>query len=134
VDGKLAMSNGSIEGAPHTTFYFPLEHSAAASAGVNTGIAWAPSIDLTPKQFNMTATLYLTDKSGVGQPYASKTFPYSGHDAKFITDIFPELNGTDFKGFLKLQADYSVFLEVLRMDSNQSGFLLTSTPPDYTTP
>jgi hypothetical protein len=135
MDGKLAMSNGSIEGAPHTTFYFPLEHSATASAGVNTGIAWAPEFSTTPNNgFNMTATLYLTDKTGIGQPYASKTFPYSGHAAQFITDIFPELKGTDFKGFLKLAAQYNVFLEVLRIDSTESGFLLTSTPPDFTTP
>jgi hypothetical protein len=129
-DGKLALSNGSIESAPHTTFYFPLEYSA----GVNTAIAWAPEISTTPKEFNMTATLYLTDKSGVGRPYASKTFPYSGHAAQFVTEIFPELSNADFKGFLKLEAQYNVFLEVLRMDSTDSGFLLTSTPPDFTTP
>src|SRR5438105_9879171 len=103
------MSNGSIEGAPHTTFYFPLEHSATASGVVNTGIAWAPEISTTPKEFNMTATLYLTDKSGFGRPYASKTFPYSGHAAQFISEIFPELTTADFKGFLKLEAEYNIF-------------------------
>jgi len=133
-DGKLMMSNGSIEGAPHTTFYFPLEYSTTASGTVNTGIAWAPEISTTPNGFNMTATLYLTDQSGVGRPYASKTFPYSGHAAQFITEIFPEVNVGAFKGFIKLQADFNVFLEVLRMDSTESGFLLTSTPPDFTTP
>jgi len=133
-DGKLMMSNGSIESAQHTTFYFPLEYSTTASGGVNTGIAWAPEISTTPSQFNMTATLYLTDASGTGRQYASKTFPYSGHAAQFITDMFPELSGAAFKGFLKLQADFNVFLEVLRIDSTDSGFLLTSTPPDFTTP
>jgi hypothetical protein len=131
VNGKLAMSNGSIEGSPHTTFYFPLEHFGTAT-GVNTGIAWAPEVSTTPKQFNMTATLYLTDKTGVGQPYALKTLAYSGHDARYITDIFPELSGTDFKGFLRLDAAFNVFLEVLRIDTSDSGFLLTSTPPDFT--
>jgi hypothetical protein len=133
-DGKLTLSTGSIEGAPHTTFYFPLEYSTTASGTVNTGIAWAPEISTTPAQFNMTATLYLTDSSGVGRPYASKTFPYSGHAAQFITEIFPEVSGAGFKGFLQLQADYNVFLEVLRLDSSDSGFLLTSTAPDFTTP
>jgi hypothetical protein len=132
--GKLMMSNGSIEGAPHTTFYFPLEYSTTASGTVNTGIAWAPEISTTPKQFNMTATLYLTDESGVGRLYAAKTFAYSGHAAKFVTEIFPEVGVASFKGFLVLQADYNVFLEVLRLDSTESGFLLTSTPPDFTTP
>src|SRR5207248_6997719 len=107
-------SKGSIEGAPHTTFYFPLEYSPTASGTVNTGIAWAPEISTTPNGFNMTATLYLTDQSGVGRPYASKTFPYSGHAAQFITEIFPEVNVGAFKGFIKLQADFNVFLEVLR--------------------
>jgi hypothetical protein len=133
-NGKLMMSNGSIESAPHTTFYFPLEYSTTASGVVNTGIAWAPEISTTPNVFNMTATLYLTDESGIGRLYASKTFPYSGHAAQFITEIFPEISAAGFKGFLKLQADYNVFLEVLRIDSTDSGFLLTSTPPDYTTP
>ena len=133
-DGKLMNSNGSIEGAAHTTFYFPLEHSTTASGAVNTGIAWAPEISTTPNGFNMTATLYLTDESGMGRLYASKTFPYSGHGAQFITEIFPEISGADFKGFLQLQAEYNVFLEVLRIDSTQSGFLLTSTPPDFLTP
>jgi hypothetical protein len=132
VNGKLAMSNASIPGAPRTTFYFPLEHSGTASAGVNTGLAWAPEVTTTPKQFNMTATLYLTDKTGLGQLYAAKTFAYSGHTAQYITDMFPELSGADFKGFLKLDAEYNVFLEVLRVDATDTGFLLTSTPPDFT--
>ena len=132
VNGKLAMSNGSIAGASHTTFYLPLEHSGTASAGVNTGLAWAPDVTLTPNQFNITATLFLNDKTGVGQLYASKTLAYSGHAAQYITDIFPELSGTDFKGFLKLDAGYTFFLEVLRIDTSDTGFLLTSTPPDFT--
>jgi hypothetical protein len=78
--------------------------------------------------------LYLTDESGIGRLYASKTFPYSGHAAQFITEIFPEISLANFKGFLKLDAEYNVFLEVLRLDSTESGFLLTSTPPDFTTP
>ena len=126
--GKLMNSTGSIAGAPHTTFYFPLEYSRNS---VNTGMAWAPEISTTPPQFNTTATLYLTDGSGVGRLYGSKTFPYSGHVAQFITDIFPELSVASFKGFLKLQADYNIFLEVIRMDSTASSFLLTSTPPDF---
>src|SRR5262249_3380022 len=43
-DGKLTMSNGSIEGAAHTTFTFPLEYSTTASGVTNTGIAWAPEL------------------------------------------------------------------------------------------
>jgi hypothetical protein len=132
-DGKLMMSNGSIEGAAHTTFYFPLEYSKSASGIVNTGIAWAPEISTTPQAFNITATLYLTDASGLGRQYASKTFPYSGHAAQYITDIFPDISLAAFKGFLELQVDYNVFLEVLRVDSTDSSFLLTSTPPDVTT-
>jgi hypothetical protein len=132
--GKLMMSNGSIEGAPHTTFYFPLEHSTTASGTVNTGIAWAPEISTTLPQFNMKATLYLTDASGNGALYASKTIIYSGHAGQFITDIFPELSSASFNGFLELQADSNIFLEVLRVDTTESGFLLTSTPPDFTTP
>jgi hypothetical protein len=134
-NGKLMVSNGSIEGAPHTTFNFPLEYSTTASGVVNTGIAWAPEISTTPNNgFNITATLYLTDASGIGRLYGSKTFPYSGHAAQYITEIFPELSGADFKGFVRLQADYNVFLEVLRIDLTGSSFLLTSTPPDFPTP
>jgi hypothetical protein len=130
--GQLMMSNGSIEGAPHTTFYVPLEYSTTASGTVNTGIAWAPEISTTSPQFNIKATLYLTDVSGT-RSY-TKTIPYSGHAALFITEIFPEVAVTSFKGFLELQADNNVFLEVLRLDTTESGFLLTSTPPDFTTP
>jgi hypothetical protein len=133
--GKLTVSNGSIEGAPHTIFYFPVEYSPIkVGTGVNTGIAWAPEITTTPKEFNITATLYLTDKSGTGGVYSSKTVPYSGHAAQFVTEMFPELNSTEFRGYLELRAEYNLFLEVLRIDSIDNGFLLTSTPPDFITP
>jgi hypothetical protein len=44
--------------------------------------------------------------------------------------MFPELNGAGFKGYLVLQADYTFFMEVLRLDSTVDGFLLTRVPPD----
>ena len=133
--GKLTVSNGSIESAEHTTFYFPVEYSPVkAGSGVNTGIAWAPEITTTPKQFNITATLYLTDESGTGRVYGSKTLPYTGHAAQFVSEVFPELNGAEFRGYVEVQAEYNLFLEVLRIDFIDNGFLLTSTPPDFTTP
>jgi hypothetical protein len=131
-NGKLVMSAGTTEGGVHSTYSFPVEYSSAV---VNTGIAWAPEIDTTPsKPFNITATLYLTNQSGVAQLYGVKTLSFSGHAAQFITDIFPELSGTGFKGYAVLTADYNVCLEVLRVDSIDNGFLLTSTPPAFVSP
>jgi hypothetical protein len=129
--GKLIVSTGSEAGFNRNLFHFPVEYSPInASGGVNTGIAWAPELTVTPPQFNITATLYITDKSGIGQLYGSKTLTYSGHAAQFINEMFPELTGTDFRGYLVLQADYTFFMEVLRLDSTADGFLLTRVPPD----
>jgi hypothetical protein len=128
-NGKLTTSTGSTDANSYKTFYFPVE----ASPSTNTGIAWAPDYS-TPETFDMIATLYIPDESRVGQIYASKTIPISGHGGMFVDQMFPELSGTEFHGFLKIEAAYYFCLEVLRMDSAATGFLLTSTPPDWYTP
>jgi hypothetical protein len=134
-NGKLTTSMGSNEGASHNLYYFPVEYSRPGSAApVNTGIAWAPEYSTTPSTFEIKATLYLPNPSGTGQPYTSKNLTYTGHRAQFVSEIFPELQGTDFRGFLKLEADSVFFLEVLRMDTVDGGILLTSTPADWREP
>jgi hypothetical protein len=134
-NSKLITSTGSIEEAPHKVFQCPVEYTpTTASVGVDIGIAWAPEYSNTPETFNMSATLYLTDKSGAVQLYGTKTLPYSGHAAQFIDEIFPELHGTEFKGYLQIAAEYEIFLEVIRMDSVDNGILLTATRPDWSTP
>jgi hypothetical protein len=131
-DGKPVMSAGTTEGGVHAIYSFPVEYSPT---GVNSGIAWAPEISTTPsKPFNITVTLYVTDESGVAQLYGLKNLSFSGHAAQFINEIFPELSGTGFRGYAVLTAEYNVCLEVLRMDSVENGFLLTSTPPAFVSP
>jgi hypothetical protein len=128
-DGKLVMSAGTTEGNVHAIYSFPVEYSPT---GVNTGIAWAPEIDSTPSTpFKITASLYVTNESGVAQLYGSKNLSFSGHAAQFINEIFPELSGSGFRGYAVLTAEHNVCLEVLRMDSVDNGFLLTSTPPAF---
>jgi hypothetical protein len=128
-DGKLVMSAGTTEGNVHAIYSFPVEYSPT---GVNTGIAWAPEIDSTPSTpFKITASLYVTNESGVAQLYGSKNLSFSGHAAQFINEIFPELSGSGFRGYAVLTAEQNVCLEVLRMDSVDNGFLLTSTPPAF---
>ena len=130
--GKLVMSAGTTEGSVHSSYSFPVEYSPT---GVNTGIAWAPEIDTTPsKPFNIAATLYVTNDSGVTQLYGVKNLSFSGHAAQFRNEIFPELTGAGFKGYAVLTADNIVCLEVLRLDTTDTGFLLTSTPPAFVSP
>jgi hypothetical protein len=126
-NGKMDTSTGSRDADSYKTFYFPVELSATT----NTGFAWAPW--LSYYNFEIIATLYVADDSGIVTVY-TKTTTFNGHNAQFINQLFPELNGTEFKGYLKLEAPNYFYLEVLRMDNTENGALFTSTPPDTWTP
>jgi hypothetical protein len=47
---------------------------------------------------------------------------FTGHDARFIDEIFPASSGTDFKGLLVVSAEEYICLEVLRMDIAEGVF------------
>jgi hypothetical protein len=128
--GKLTTSTGSRDADWSKIFYAPVE----AAPSVNTGIAWSPSGFLTPESFEMLFTLYIPDETGYGQVHSSKRIDFTGHGALFINEIFPELAGTTFKGYLKIETPEYICLEVLRMDSVEGGILLTATPPDHYAP
>lgn len=126
----MTTSTGSGRSSRGGVFYTPVE----ASSSVNTGIAWSPFSYYAPQSFEMLATVYIPDESGHGQVQSSKKINFTGHGALFITEIFPELAGTTFTGYLKIEAPYNICLEVLRMDSVEGGILLTATPADYSAP
>jgi hypothetical protein len=130
--GKLTMTVGGGESEWGDTFYIPIERSAS----VNTGMAWAPSWSWDTAPFPIIFTLYRASESG-GTVYGTKILDYSGQTAKFIDndDLFPTLKLLEnFRGFLKIESQEYIYLDVMRMDVTADGFLFTSTPPDPYTP
>jgi hypothetical protein len=129
-DGKLTATVGSGESESSNVFYVPIERSATA----NTGIAWAP--DWITSSFTIKFTLYQNGGAGA-TVYGTKSLDYSGQKAKFIDDdeLFPTLKSLgSFRGFMKIESQENIYLQVMRMDKTADSFLYTSTPPDWYTP
>jgi hypothetical protein len=96
---------------------------------IDTGIAWCPSSrssDISD-QFQILLTLF--DQNGVA--VRTKPVTFTGHRAQFISQLFADLTAT-FVGHLNIKSQDYMYLEVLRMETTDTGFQLTSTPAvDY---
>ena len=117
--GRLQESVGSAAAASGSTFWFPVEKTATT----DTGVAWAPDSVTAP--FSISINLY--DSSG--RQLQQKTLAYSGHEARFVSELFENMPD-GFLGRALIESEQNIHLEVLRLDQTGSGFQLTATPPD----
>jgi hypothetical protein len=83
----------------------------------NIGVALAnPS---TTTSNTITMTLY----TSAGFPFGTQTFvlPPSGHLARYVTDIFPQLAGTNFSGTLSMQGTSNFSSVALRQNGTNTA-------------
>lgn len=126
VKGVLQDTTGSPQSAYGNKFYFAVEKTPS----IDTGIAWCPSPPYLPEPFPLYLTLYDQD----GRVVRQRTTDFQGHEAKFISQLFADLP-SPFTGHLEIEAlEGYIYVEVLRMEWNPTGFQLTSTPADSYTP
>jgi len=119
---KLKAVSGSWSATHSKAFYFPVETSST----VRTGIAFAPS---RYPSINLLSGLPVTITLHRGSESQGKTVTFLCHNALFIDEIFPELLGTTFTGYVSVTSTNFIYVEVLRMDTTPDGFMLTNTPP-----
>jgi hypothetical protein len=125
VKGVLQDTTGSPASAYGRRFFFAVERSSA----IDTGIAWCPSPPYISNLFPMNLTLY--DQNGAVA--RQRSYMFMGHEAQFISQLFTDLPSS-FVGHLEIDSQDYIYLEVLRMEMNPSGFQLTSTPADNYSP
>jgi len=97
--------------------FFPVEKSAQ----VNSGFAWGRELALDP--FDITLTLY--DSGGLA--VQEKTIPFTGHMAKFITEVFDDIPD-GFIGHVRIVSPINISVIALRYVQVGEGFQLTTTP------
>jgi len=119
--GVLASTTGSGPSAWDTKLIFAVERDL--SKGIDTGYAWCPFIVTSP--FQIKLSLYDVD----GNVVQSKTVTFAGHLAEFVSQTFANLPAV-FIGHMLIESQSLIALEVLRIESSETGFLLTSTPAD----
>ena len=119
--GVLKDTTGSSPSAFGLRFFFAVERSST----VDTGIAWSPTPPYISTQFPIYLTLY--DQNGVVA--RQNVYMFFGHEAQFISQLFPNLPST-FTGHLEMESEDYIYVEVLRMETTPAGFQLTSTPAD----
>jgi hypothetical protein len=126
INGVLQDTVGSPESAWDKSFELNVEKSPT----VDTGIAWCPTYHFSTPTFLINLSLY----DSTGALTRSKQVAFIGHDAQFISELFPDLP-TSFLGHLRIDSQDYIYLEVLRMErTSGSGFQLTSTPADNYVP
>jgi hypothetical protein len=123
--GKLLDTVGSPESEFGKRFFFPAE----VTSTIDTGMAWCPVYRFSNTTFPIIISAYNEN----GQQVAQKTVTFSGHEAQFVSQVFPSLP-KPFRGQIYLEALEYFTLEVLRLEETVGGFQLTSTPPDSYVP
>ena len=117
--GQLQESVGAGAAPSGRTFWFPVEKNTTS----DTGVAWAPDAVTAP--FLIILSLH----DGSGSQLQQKTLTYSGHEAKFVSELFEGIPD-GFLGRARIESEQNIHLEVLRLDRTNAGFQITSTPPD----
>jgi hypothetical protein len=120
--GVLLESVGSSQSAGSWKFTFAVEKAAVR----NTAFAWCPASRSSTSPFNVMLTL--SDSSGA--VVRQKTVVFNGHQAQLVDQIFTDLPES-FLGYLSIQSDKYIYLEVLRVEQTPTGFQFTWVPPDY---
>jgi hypothetical protein len=84
----------------------------------NDGVALANPLSTSN---SITLTLY----NAAGYPAGTQTFALApfGHLAKYVTDIFPQLQGTNFSGTLSMQSSSNFSAVALRQNGSAGGGL-----------
>ncbi len=118
-NGVTKTSAGSGPSSLGRLLAFPAERMVRDRT--DTGYAISP-ISGTPP-FQVLITIYHSNGTILG----SKTVNYTGYMCEFISQTFPNLQN-DFVGQVIISSDHPVYVEVLRMESTPTTFLLTSTP------
>jgi hypothetical protein len=122
--GRLVDSVGVPPGSQSGRHMFAVEKTAT----VNTAFAWAPPWTPLPS-FDITVTLY----DSAGNQVQQKTIPFTGHLAKYFTEIFDAVPA-NFVGHVRVVSPQAIVMTVLRFETVGESFQLTSTPSDYFTP
>lgn len=101
----------------------PIEKTASA----DTGVAWT-----TAREASSFDILFRLWESG-GTLEAEERFPYQGHEAKFVGELFEAYfrsSGGDFLGWLDIESPIPLYATALRLEyGGPGGFQLTATPP-----
>jgi hypothetical protein len=86
----------------------------------NDGVALA-----NPNSISNSITLTLYDSAGFPVPAGTQTFMLApfGHLAKYVTDIFPQLQGTNFTGTLSMLSTSPFSAVALRQNGSAGGGL-----------
>jgi len=118
--GDLTETVGGPESASAKKLMFGVEKSAK----VDTGYAICPYSRYSTSSFQMVLTLYNAD----GTIYASKPWTFIAQHAIFASQVFdlPQ----NFVGFLKVDSQQYIYMTVLRMEYNSTGWQFTCIPPD----
>lgn len=107
---------------------FPVERSAV----INTGLALAPWSPPGSSRISFSYTLRLFDRNG--NEIARRNFPFTGHEARFLDQFFPDVPG-EFLGWVLLEVSPAMFehvcITVLRLERSSNGFQLTNVRPDF---
>ncbi len=116
--GHLLDSTGVAYEQAKKEFIVPVEKSTQ----INTGVAWATLFS----NYSIELTLYDVD----GNVVATKTIDGAGHYAHFIDEIFEGQLPAEFLGMLYINSDTYMNVTSLRLEYTDTGFQLTSVPPD----
>jgi hypothetical protein len=119
-DNDLSETVGGPESPHNKKMVFGVEKSAQ----VDTGYAISPLSRSGATSFPIVLTLYNSD----GSIYDTRQVTFLGHHAIFVSQVF-SLPAT-FIGFLKVDSQQSIYLTVLRMEYNSTGWQFTSIAPD----
>ncbi len=119
VNDRLQACTGSFPAPSGRVFWLPVEKTPS----VNTGLAWAPGD--VPGPFALVVSLL--DQAGT--LIQQKTVSFTGHEAKFFGEFFDNVPDR-FLGRMRIESEENIHLEVLRLEQTESGFQLTTTPPD----
>ena len=92
----------------------------------NVGIAFA-----NPQPVDSAINLTLFNKTGFVAAKQQVTIPANGHLARFVTELFPQLAGTDFDGAVSLSSAASFSALALRLTGNKLATLPIATNGMY---
>jgi hypothetical protein len=116
--GHLIDSTGVPILDSGTSFVFPVERTP----NINTGFAMAPGSVQDPFQVSLT----LFDQEG--DEFQALEMDFEGHLSRFFSEVFEDVP-LEFIGMVRIDSVQPIYLTALRLETTETGFQLTSTPP-----
>lgn len=122
LDDRSQLSTGSAPSVKSDSLIFSVEYNSMT----NVGYAICPTYNSgTPFQIELS----IFDRNGI--LVAEENIDFIGYFSEFISQRFPVIQSqSPFIGYVLVESQRNIGLEVLRMDSDPRWFLFTSTPPD----